>query len=115
MLTIVVAFLTVAAVTPSPAADNSGVVTSAKLTRTAFLSTEDAQATISVLNPTASRVVLDLGASKLRVYSNGTWEARPYCTRNCWRESVPVPLQCSALFPLIYHHVRLFPIRARRM
>jgi hypothetical protein len=79
------AFLALQMVAPWLVGDNTGVVTSATLTRTTFLSTEDAQATLSVLNGTASQVVFDLGEAKLRVYSNGTWEERPYCLRDCWR------------------------------
>lgn len=85
------ALLTLGVVTPSPAGDSAGIVTSAKLTRTTFLSTEDAQATLSVSNETASEIVLDLGSARLHVYSNNSWEESPLCRRDCWRARSRIP------------------------
>jgi hypothetical protein len=101
MLKIVAAaFLTLETVGPWLVGDNTGIVTSATLTRTTFLSTEDAQATLSVLNGTASQVVLDLGGTKLRVYSEGTWQEWPYCRRDCWRAEPQISPGTQRSFPI---------------
>jgi len=67
------------------AADQSGVVTSAALVKTTFLSTEDAQAQIAVFNDTPAQITVDTGDIMFHIASHGQWESRRACNRDCWR------------------------------
>ncbi len=88
---VVAGFLALEAAAPSPVAGTTGIAASAALASTTFLSTADAQATLTVSNPTALSAVLDLGEATFRVYSNGNWKARPYCRENCLWQHFQIP------------------------
>jgi hypothetical protein len=81
---IVAAWLLAAGALPVGAGE-SGVVASVALTKTTFLSTEEAQAKIAVFNGTATEMTVDLGDVTFRTYSQGQSQSRRACNRDCWR------------------------------
>jgi hypothetical protein len=87
---LIAAILFVVAAAVGLAADDTGVATSATLARTAFLSTEDAEATIITVNHTDKQITLDLGKIEYLTYSKGRWSSTYYCRRDCWRARVPI-------------------------
>lgn len=66
------------------AADEGGLTSSAALTRTTYLSTEKAQAIITIVNETAASATLNMAGIGISSDPDGQL-SRPYCMVNCWR------------------------------